>query len=502
MYPVNDSPITVNQALACSGFDIAQNQGMSIRLVRRSSSDGEIVLIAAVSQLRGGMDIPIQANDVLSVQAPQPADRPLAAGDHLRITIHDLVAGNVATTFMKYTDGQGQVHMPLVPAVPLAGLSCDVADKAITKAYFDQNLLRDARVTVTREDITGAWFPLGAIQAGESLRVRIFDLPDGGTESSSELKVSAAGHLKLPQIKPGKVAGLNNYEVEGTAIQAGESPGVRTFDPPERSRESSLDLMVSAAGDLKLPRIKPVKVAGLDDYEAEEAIGQAYKRAGIWRMPVLTIERASRPLPDNHLPKPTTSPLTENAFSILGNVAKPGQYSLHPAGQAQSANIKAALELAGLRPEAVRAQVIMTVRQSGRYLSFHTVGDLLDNPELDVPLQRGDVLLVGDNGAAKSELGLYYVTGVARSGAYDASRHSVTMRQALVAAGYNPADGEYLTRINREGGISVMTIAELFKCEARWLYVSPGDVLCVCRRRDAMVPALWPTTRTDAGQVR
>lgn len=438
--------MTVNQALARAGLDLGANQSMRIELVRRDAGgDSESVVVASLWQLRAGMDVSLQANDILIVQPPKAADRPVAAVDHLRITIHGLPGSNVPITFVKYADSQSRVHLPMVPAVGLKGLSCDEAAKAINKAYLDQNAIRNADATVTRDDIIGAWFPLGPIQPAEVLRVRTFDTSAGGLETS-------------------------------------------------------LDLTVSAGGDVELPHIKPARVAGLKDYEAEAAIAEAYTTALIHPMPVIAVERPGRAVVPSQPAKPAPAPAKTQTFSIMGKVPRSGQYAMNWQEHAQPETIKTALEVSGYNTARDPAQMIILIHRADQLLTFRTVGDLLDDPDSDVALQDHDIVLLPDwqRKGEPQPGGRYYVTGVAHSGAYTAAG-PLSMRQALNSAGYRVEDGDYLTRISPTRGWFVLRIADVLKYDCpEWFEVLPGDLLCVCREGRAMLPPPTPTTKPSA----
>jgi len=70
---------------------------------------------------------------VVTLRDARPADRPIEAGDSLRVSIMGLTRPNAVVSLNKVVDPQGRLHLPprVVAAIPVAGLSLADAQRAI-----------------------------------------------------------------------------------------------------------------------------------------------------------------------------------------------------------------------------------------------------------------------------------------------------------------------------------------------------------------------------------
>lgn len=234
-YSLNGT-ITVRQALASAGADLAQSQAKEVDIQRSENQQSTQSMTIGVSELVGDRDLAIWPNDVVMLRDAKPADRRIAARDPLRVSIAELMRPNQVDIFNKVVDGQGRLHMPMVGAVQVAGLSLPEAQRAITKAYFEAKLIRDAENEVVWGQTRGQWIPLKPMRPGEWLLVRVWDV---------------------------------------------EAPNV----------ETRLKLQISEQGKATLPMIGAVKIEGMEDYEAEQEVARSYKAANLIQSPTVAIER-------------------------------------------------------------------------------------------------------------------------------------------------------------------------------------------------------------------
>ncbi|CAN5487312.1 hypothetical protein BH10PLA1_BH10PLA1_12120 [soil metagenome] len=81
--------------------------------------------------------------------AEQPVNVLRNNGDLIEISIDDLVGVGVTTTKQTRVDHDGNISLPLVGKVRVEGMTEAEAEQAISKAYNDAKLIRNAKVSVT-----------------------------------------------------------------------------------------------------------------------------------------------------------------------------------------------------------------------------------------------------------------------------------------------------------------------------------------------------------------
>jgi protein involved in polysaccharide export with SLBB domain len=74
--------------------------------------------------------------------------RVIKIDDKLTVTIDDLQGPGVQTSVKVVVDKKGEIKLPLLNNVSAKGLTRDKLEQAIVKTYRDQNLLRQANVSV------------------------------------------------------------------------------------------------------------------------------------------------------------------------------------------------------------------------------------------------------------------------------------------------------------------------------------------------------------------
>lgn len=213
-YSLSGRTVTVRQALASAGADLAQSPAKDVDIKRRGSDQSEELLTSSVAELTGDRDFPLQANDIVTLRDPKPTDRSIEPGDHLRVSIGDLVGPNQIAGFNKVVDQEGRLHMPMVGAVKVASLSFAEAQRAITTAYRDANLIREADNEVVRQQTSGQWISHSPLRPNDWLLLRIWDLYAPTVESRVKVRVSPEGTIALPLVRPVKVGGMQDYEAE------------------------------------------------------------------------------------------------------------------------------------------------------------------------------------------------------------------------------------------------------------------------------------------------
>ena len=142
-------------------------------------------------------------------------------GDRLTVSIFDLTAPNVVTAMGRRVDADGRISLPLVGQINLRGQTLADAPKLIIKFYRDANLMRNADVAVERtEAFDNASVRVGPIAAGDSVRIRMWDVEAVGQETAIVQLVPPDGRLKFPVLGLLPVTGLTEFQAEQAISRA------------------------------------------------------------------------------------------------------------------------------------------------------------------------------------------------------------------------------------------------------------------------------------------
>jgi len=234
---------------------------------------------------------------------------------------------------------------------------------------------------------------------GLSLMVTLFCL--GSLCHSSQLVKDQAGLTSASA-----TAGLGDGP-----IAPGDRLDVQVFDMPELT----VHAQVSQTGDIPMPLLNAVRVAGLTSSEAAQAITAALKDRALARDPrvIVTLQQFA------------------SSFTVVGEVRNPGIYPFY--GKRRLVDI---LSMAGgLTENAGRLIQVSGAVVGGPRQSVLWDPTLLDNRDADLLLAPGDTITV-------SRCGVVYVGGnVTRPGAYPICQSArTTLSQTIaLAQGVRPS---------------------------------------------------------------
>src|SRR5262245_9110363 len=193
-------------------------------------------------------------------------------------------------------------------------------------------------------------------------------------------------------------------------LRAGDLARVTVFGSPELSAE----LRISQTGSITCPLIGPVQVAGKSSGEVEKLLAQKYVDGGFLKQPqiaVLVVEYESQKV------------------SVLGLVAKPGQYALRANG-----NIMDMLAEAG-------GFVPQTAADEATLLRADGSKEAIDLDALFRGDQRQNITVLGGDRLYVPRAEQFYIYGqVQKPGMYHLERH-MTVTRAISAAGGLTARG-------------------------------------------------------------
>jgi protein involved in polysaccharide export with SLBB domain len=150
-----------------------------------------------------------------AVVAQNPAGI-IAVGDLLEVAPSDVVAPEGHAQFFVRVDEQGQVVLPQLPPLKLAGLSTDVAAGRVSDAYRAAKVARSSVVSVAIREL-GKRSPIkpGPIAVGDTVRLAVADLPPNKLMVVQET-VKDDGTIQVPQAGRITVASLS----EADAVKA------------------------------------------------------------------------------------------------------------------------------------------------------------------------------------------------------------------------------------------------------------------------------------------
>jgi polysaccharide biosynthesis/export protein len=247
----------------------------------------------------------------------------------------------------------------------------------------------------------------------------------------------------------GAVAANAQDKIFEDKLGPGDNIRIHVFQNPDLS----LETRILETGRISYPLIGSVKLAGITIPEAEKTIGQALKSGGFIQQPQVTIALLQA---------------RRKQVSVLGAVARPGQYPL----EASNTHLSDILAIAGGISREGSDIIIVTGQRDGKSL----------RREIDVNAiyldgkTEGDIVLAGSDVIYVPRAPVFYVYGEAqRAGSFRLERN-MTVMQALVTAGGPSARGtERKLRLIRAGtdGKPKENVPELFDL------VQPDDVIYV-----------------------
>ena len=189
-------------------------------------------------------------------------------------------------------------------------------------------------------------------------------------------------------------------------LQTGDLVDVGVYNVPELTTKAR----VSSKGEIYLPLIDYVQVAGLTAEEAEGLIQKRLSDGGFVKNPHVTL---------------FVDQYASQGASILGEVARPGVYPV-PGQQRLFDLISAA---GGFTDKAGRSITITHRDQPDKSISVPLSRNVSDNPESNIAILPGDTIIV-----RKADL-VYVVGDVGRPSGFLMDSGHLTVLQAIALAG-------------------------------------------------------------------
>jgi polysaccharide biosynthesis/export protein len=189
-------------------------------------------------------------------------------------------------------------------------------------------------------------------------------------------------------------------------LEAGDLVEVAVYNVPELTTKAR----VSSKGEIYLPLIDYVHVAGLTAEEAEGLIQKRLSDGGFVKSPHVTL---------------FVDQYASQGASVLGEVAKPGVYPV-PGEQRLFDLVSAA---GGFTEKAGRSITVTHRDQPDQPITVPLSRNVSDNPESNVPILPGDTIIV-----RKADL-VYVVGDVGRPSGFLMDSGHLTVLQAIALAG-------------------------------------------------------------------
>lgn len=200
------------------------------------------------------------------------------------------------------------------------------------------------------------------------------------------------------------------YSTSSTPIKLLIGPGDEGDMSVYGMPEMLTHFRVGADGEVNLPLIGTVKIAGMTANDAEAAIAKRYEDGGYLKSPQITV---------------MVKDYTTQGVSVMGEVNRPGVYSPLAARRLFDLFLAAG----GLSPRASRTITVQHADDKQRPDTITLSADLMATPETNVSLKPGDSVIV-------ARAGVVYVIGeVNRPGEFVISAGSnMTALQVLAMA--------------------------------------------------------------------
>lgn len=228
-------------------------------------------------------------------------------------------------------------------------------------------------------------------------------------------------------------------------VGAGDLLRVSVFDHAELAG----DFRVSETGNITFPLLGQVPVAGMSTRDVESMLNRSLASGGFVQEPQITV---------------LVVDFESQKVSVMGQVAKPGQYAL-----TASEHVLDVLAQAGGVINLSAADDATLIRKDGSKVSVDLIRMFQGDPSQNSPVTAGDTLYV-------PRAPQFYVYGeVQHPGIYRLERR-MTVSQAISAAGgLTPNGSEHWTVVKRRDGTGTEHKVSVSSAD----YLQADDVLLV-----------------------
>jgi polysaccharide export outer membrane protein len=225
-------------------------------------------------------------------------------------------------------------------------------------------------------------------------------------QQSAKTQDMGAAVEKTPAPAPPPSESSSAHSASSLRLEAGDLVEVGVYSVPELTTKAR----ISTNGEIYLPLIDYVHVAGLTAEEAEGLIQKRLSDGGFVKSPHVTL---------------FVDQYASQGASVLGEVARPGVYPVP--GQQRLFDI---ISVAGGFTEKAGRSVAITHRdQPDKPITVPLTRNVTDDPESNIPILPGDTIIVH-----KADL-IYVVGDVGRPSGFLMDSGHLTVLQAIALAG-------------------------------------------------------------------
>ncbi|MGE5207643.1 MAG: polysaccharide biosynthesis/export family protein [Chlamydiota bacterium] len=250
-------------------------------------------------------------------------------------------------------------------------------------------------------------------------------------------------------------AGTQPAKTSALLIGPGDEVEVTVYGAPDLSEHTR----VGSDGDISLPLVGHIRIAGLSSDQAQRAISDQLQEKHIVKDPQVSV---------------FVKEYTNSEISVAGEVAKPGVFSV--LGPHRLLDV---LEAAGGLTDKASDTITISHRGTDQLSTEHLSNDPAQMARANIELQPGDTVVV-------PKAGIVYVLGeVNRPGGYALnSNGGVTLLQVLAAAGGTTQlaslSGTKMVRRTPSGLKEIpVPMKDLLHARAADFSMQPGDIVYV-----------------------
>ena len=248
---------------------------------------------------------------------------------------------------------------------------------------------------------------------------------------------------------------VTDAKISSLLIGPGDEVDVTVYGAPDLSGHTR----VGSNGDISLPLVGRIRIAGLSSDQAQQAIGDQLREKHIVKDPQVSV---------------FVKEYTNSEISVAGEVAKPGVFSV--LGPHRLLDV---LEAAGGLTDKASDTITISHRGTDQLSTVHLSNDPAQMARANIELQPGDTVVV-------PKAGIVYVLGeVNRPGGYALnSNGGVTLLQVLAAAGGTTQlaslSGTKMVRRTPSGLKEIpVPMKDLLHAKAADFSMQPGDIVYV-----------------------
>jgi polysaccharide export outer membrane protein len=277
--------------------------------------------------------------------------------------------------------------------------------------------------------------------------------PEAAAQQSTKTQETGATAEKTAAPQPGEAS--TTRSTSSLWLEAGDLVEVGVYNVPELTTKAR----VSTKGEIYLPLIDYVHVAGLTVEEAEGLIQKRFSDGGFVKSPHVTL---------------FVDQYASQGASVLGEVARPGVYPVP--GQQRLFDL---ISVAGGFTEKAGRSIAITHRdQPNKPITVPLTRNVTDDPQSNIPILPGDTIIVH-----KADL-VYVVGDVGRPSGFLMDSGHLTVLQAIALAGGT-------TRTANLGGARIIhrgpdglsetpvEVSKILRAKAPDIKMQPDDILFV-----------------------